>query len=135
MPGRWLAFAREDLDAAELLIQNGRYAIACFHCQQAAEKALKAFLVHQGQIPPRIHDLGDLLNHCCSFDAALRVFQSGCTTLTQFYMPTRYPDLATVATFTPPHQAQAQRALGYARDILTDLENRIFPPQPSPTTT
>ena len=39
--------------------------------QQAAEKALQAFLLHNGQTPPRIHDLSDLLTHCLTFDSTL----------------------------------------------------------------
>lgn len=43
----------------------------CFHAQQAAEKYLKAYLVLQGSIPPRTHDLGLLLRLAKDFDMAL----------------------------------------------------------------
>lgn len=33
------------------------FGIACFHAEQAAEKALKALLVVAGIDPPRAHDL------------------------------------------------------------------------------
>jgi HEPN domain-containing protein len=35
-----------------------------FHAQQLCEKLLKAFLVKEGHIAPRTHDLGLLLNMC-----------------------------------------------------------------------
>src|SRR5262245_36549096 len=44
---RWLAKAEEDLAVARLLVQSDspvRWA-ACFHSQQAAEKAIKSLLV------------------------------------------------------------------------------------------
>ncbi|MBI1926453.1 HEPN domain-containing protein [Candidatus Poribacteria bacterium] len=130
MPANWLAFARDDLGAAESLIQSRHYSIACFHCQQTVEKALKAFLLHNGRVPPHTHNLHDLLNHCCAFDAALNTFQAGCAVLNLFYMPTRYPGFVGTVTFTPPDPAQAQRALDYARTILNAIETRIFPPRP-----
>ena len=39
---RWLLTAREDLKAAETLLDAEMYAQACFHSQQAAEKAVKS---------------------------------------------------------------------------------------------
>ena len=44
MPAHWLALARRDVQAADVLRHNGIYEEACFHAQQAAEKALKVFL-------------------------------------------------------------------------------------------
>ena len=41
---RWLEQAQADLDVVCTLITAGHYAAACFHSQQAAEKALKAVL-------------------------------------------------------------------------------------------
>ena len=40
----WLDRARRDLRAAQLLTAGDSNAEALFHCQQAVEKALKAFL-------------------------------------------------------------------------------------------
>ena len=43
----WLAKAEADLQAVALLLTFETYprAVAAFHCQQAVEKSLKAFLV------------------------------------------------------------------------------------------
>lgn len=130
MPANWLAFAREDLNAAELLAQGGYYPIACFHCQQAVEKALKAFLLHNGQPPPHIHRLDDLLSRCAVYENALLFYQGDCATLDQYYMLPRYPDAAAMSSAGLPDQATTQRMLGIARAILTDIETRIFPPPP-----
>ena len=55
----WLSYARADLHVAELLAADadvpGR--IACFHAQQAAEKALKAALVASGTPFRKTHDV------------------------------------------------------------------------------
>ena len=58
-PQRWLRYARDDLAAARALLADqslpGR--LACFHAQQAAEKALKASLVVAGIEFRKTHDL------------------------------------------------------------------------------
>jgi HEPN domain-containing protein len=56
----WLDRAHRDLRAAGLLIAGLANAEALFHCQQAAEKALKAFLTLHEKAFRKTHDLGDL---------------------------------------------------------------------------
>lgn len=87
---RWLAFAREDLRMAELAMQEALHNQVCFHCQQCAEKAVKALLVHQGKKPPRTHRLSDLLNLLDS--SPLDEISLTIQLLDRFYIPTRYPD-------------------------------------------
>ena len=61
---QWLGRAEEDLGVAEHLLKGGAPYLAsvAFHAQQAAEKFLKARLVHH-QVPfPKTHDLARLLD-------------------------------------------------------------------------
>ncbi len=85
---RWLQFAGEDLQMAELALQEGIYNQVCFHSQQSAEKAVKGLLLFQGKTPPRTHLLGDLLTLLVSnpFTNSLEI-----QLLDRFYIPTRYP--------------------------------------------
>jgi HEPN domain-containing protein len=55
----WLVFAGADLRAARLLVADGDVPsrIACFHAQQAAEKALKAALVAESTPFRKTHDI------------------------------------------------------------------------------
>ena len=59
----WLTYARTDLSAAKHLTQMAPQPmeIICFHCQQSAEKALKAYLTTRDIRPPKTHDLDELL--------------------------------------------------------------------------
>nr|MDO8077663.1 HEPN domain-containing protein [Candidatus Freyarchaeota archaeon] len=41
---RWFTHARDEFEDADELRKRGRFYLALFHFQQAAEKALKAFL-------------------------------------------------------------------------------------------
>ncbi|AQR61328.1 hypothetical protein BZG35_06435 [Brevundimonas sp. LM2] len=51
----WLALAEQDHEVASRIFDLP--GVAAFHLQQAAEKALKAALVHGAVRPPRTHDL------------------------------------------------------------------------------
>ena len=61
---RWLRSAREDLRIAGMALAADPPVVgpACFHSQQAAEKALKAALVLEGIEFPYVHDLRRLHN-------------------------------------------------------------------------
>ena len=58
-PHEWLRFAQNDLAAARLLLTNVDLPprMACFHAQQAAEKALKASLLRAAIQFRKTHDL------------------------------------------------------------------------------
>lgn len=58
---RWLRYAEDDLRSAEVLRERGMVPrIACFHAQQAAEKAIKAIFVFLQVDFPFSHDLNRL---------------------------------------------------------------------------
>ncbi len=46
--GRWFTQAKRDFDDAGIVKDSKIYNVACFLCQQAAEKALKAYLIGAG---------------------------------------------------------------------------------------
>ncbi len=56
----WLQTSQRDLDVARTLIDRGYCDSASFHCQQAAEKALKAIFVERGE-SERTHSGVELL--------------------------------------------------------------------------
>ena len=64
MTGRlhaWLRQAHSDLAMAAYASEGGFHAQACYHCSQAAEKALKALLLALDQEPERTHSIQRLL--------------------------------------------------------------------------
>ncbi len=63
-----------------------------FHAQQAAEKTLKAFLAFKGELPPRTHDLGDLLERCQRYWPPLSALKSECQELTDLAVDSRYEE-------------------------------------------
>ena len=114
---RWLVFAREDVQAAEVLLKAEIFNLVCFHAQQSIEKVLKAMLAHRGQLPPKIHTIADLLSLLP--DEPLADVTTSLTILDDYYIPTRYPD-ALPGTLPEglPGKAEAEEALSLAQTVL-----------------
>lgn len=90
---RWLLTAKEDLLAAETLMNEGIYAQACFLSQQAGEKAVKA-LWYLVDADPWGHSVKKLV---LEFPERSRLENSDelaglAALLDKFYIPTRYPN-------------------------------------------
>jgi HEPN domain-containing protein len=90
----WVILAEGDyryaiigMRAKDTSVYNG----VCFHCQQAAEKYLKAFLVeHQIEFRPK-HDLLYLLNLALNVDAAFEFIRMDLEFLNDYAVDVRYP--------------------------------------------
>ncbi len=63
----------------------------CFHCQQCAEKYLKALLEELGLTVSKTHDCEQLQVLLQSHHAALSALRRGLAFLTQFAVGVRYP--------------------------------------------
>jgi HEPN domain-containing protein len=89
---RWLTQALHDRDAARLNRDHGFCEHACFLTQQAAEKALKAFLYARGQGPVIGHSTLVLSHEAASLEPAFAALAESCRHLDQLYIATRYPN-------------------------------------------
>lgn len=89
--------AKEDLEAAKNLskIDNFSEEIVLFHCQQASEKGLKAYLDSKGEIYPKSHDLETLLSLCIKKDPSFNQI-SFITSLTPYAIEIRYDELVEI---------------------------------------
>lgn len=66
--------------------------VVCFHAQQCAEKALKAFLVFAGIHIEKTHYLPHLVELCARVDPAFEALMSLAAELTDYATGPRYPD-------------------------------------------
>jgi HEPN domain-containing protein len=89
---QWLVKAKEDKIAVEKLTETTVFApsVVCFHCQQMAEKYLKAFLLYHGKEIMKTHDIEYLLAECGEIDPAFNVIDP--KNLSDFGVSIRYPD-------------------------------------------
>jgi len=108
---RWLNHARADLALARVpLPSEGLYEHLCFHAHQAAEKGLKAILLHFGIEFPFTHNLQTLLSLLPqTTEVPEEVAES--VDLNPYAVAARYPSLAEPVThgeyLTAVRQAEA----------------------------
>jgi HEPN domain-containing protein len=88
---QWLEKANEDLYVVEKLTEKETVATSsvCFHCQQAVEKFLKAFLLANGVDLKKTHNLEFLLSECTDIDNEFSVIDP--KELSDFGVDARYP--------------------------------------------
>ena len=88
----WLYHACLDIMAARSLAEDGRLAKpAVFHCQQAMEKGLKAFLLYKSRRLFDGHNLTWLCKQAALADQSFTPWIGPSTLLNRFYIETRYP--------------------------------------------
>jgi len=89
----WITIADCDFDSAKILNEAARrhYEIICYHCAQATEKYLKAYLVYHDIIPEKNHDLLHLNRCCMNIDSAFQNINTMCGFLNRFANDIRYP--------------------------------------------
>ncbi len=118
----WLDKANSDLKNAEIILaaetDSPPLDTVCFHCQQASEKFIKAFLIFHGRQFPYTHNLADLVAVCMKVDMKFAVIQRKAETLTPFAVEIRYPD-----DFHMPAREEAEDAFA----IATEIKNFIIP--------
>ena len=118
----WLDRAQADLEAAGILVSapQARADIALFHCQQAVEKAWKAFLFWHDVPVRRTHDLRELGEAASEQDGSLEPIARRAETLTPFVWVYRYPG----ERETPP-RSEAEQALELAREVYDAVLARL----------
>ena len=89
----WRRLAEMDFLSAEYLLDMHPIPleIICYHCQQAAEKYLKGYLVLNGKNPPKTHDLDELCKSCTEILTIFTDIANHCSDLTAYGVQPRYP--------------------------------------------
>ncbi len=90
---KWVRKAETDWEVAHKLADETSPPrdVVCFHCQQAAEKYLKALLQESGLVVPRTHELADIVDLLLPGDATLARLRRKADSLTQYAVDYRYP--------------------------------------------
>jgi HEPN domain-containing protein len=93
----------------------------CFECQQAAEKAVKALLIHWGLEAPRAHDLARLLSLLEEAGEDIPDGVREAAELTPYAVLGRYP-----GPLRPLTEEEYVRALTIAETVVRWAEERIL---------
>jgi HEPN domain-containing protein len=112
----WLFKAQRDLDSAQRLADKSAPLLdtAVYHCQQAAEKTIKAFLVCHDVRVPKTHDLADLLLEAAAFTSDYAALTGAAERLTQYATLFRYPGAR-----LEPTQAEYEQAYQEASQFVS----------------
>ena len=118
----WLRKALLDLHSAEWLLQNphGLYNAVGFHSQQAAEKAIKAYLTWQEDPFKKTHSLVALVSQSLQFDESFEDLREAATDLTPYAVAIRYP-----AELPELTHDEATESLHHARQIWEFVLKRL----------
>ena len=84
------------------------------HCQQAVEKALKAFLASHDRPFRKTHDLVELGAECVAIDVTLEPHLRATALLTEYAWRYRYPGEP-----SEPEESEIRQALDRARAVVT----------------
>ncbi len=89
----WIKYAEKDLNASEILFKTypQPIEIICFHCQQSAEKYLKAYLIFNGIEFEKTHNLLFINKICEEIDGEFNEIARACSRLNPFSVVIRYP--------------------------------------------
>lgn len=112
---QWLEKADIDLKMAAIAIdaETPLPAPACFHCQQAAEKSFKAYLIWSDVEFPWTHDIDHVLRLCIQRDPTFATFRNRVEHLTDYASNFRYP-----RSDPDPTTEDARQALAAAREVF-----------------
>ena len=123
--GQWLVKAQHDLGSARCLMTGDAPYLdtAVYHCQQAAEKALKAFLALHDIPFPKTHDLVLLSDFCQTKDPTFQSLAEFAEMLTPYATLFRYPGECMM-----PASSDAHEALHAAGQVL-DFVMEKMPPE------
>jgi HEPN domain-containing protein len=128
----WVQYAHNDLSVAIREMErktNPRQRpleVVLYHCQQAAEKMLKAYLVYNG-VPVFTgsqvwgHDLNALRTHCASHDKGFTGIRiEGHCSFLHLFAAVRYPDFAFSVD-----ASHATRGINSAKRVYDFVATRI----------
>jgi HEPN domain-containing protein len=129
-PGRvaevreWLEKAALDLRGATIDLQADPPLIedVLFHCQQVAEKVLKAFLVWNDVRIRKTHSIEEIGRACCAIDADLLPIVDEAVPLTEYAWAFRYP-----GALPKPDLEEAVHAMDVANRLIHAITQRLPP--------
>ncbi|MBL7220891.1 MAG: HEPN domain-containing protein [Phycisphaerae bacterium] len=118
----WLIKAKHDLESAHRLAAGDDPLLdtAIYHCQQAAEKAVKGFLVLRGQSFGKTHDIRILIEQAEKSEPGFALWQEAAARLTPYAAAFRYP-----GDFVAPDREEYSLALQAAENLVAYIHSLL----------
>jgi HEPN domain-containing protein len=118
----WLLIAEDDLTSAQILLNHEppSLRIACFLCQQAVEKMLKAFLVWKSEPFEKTHNINYILDLCKIYGLEIAFLRDKAEILTSYAVEVRYPGDDIEVT-----REETEDALSISKDVWRLINDLI----------
>jgi predicted nucleotidyltransferase/HEPN domain-containing protein len=118
----WLRKAENDLRGADRLVGASPplLGLTLFHCQQAVEKALKAFLAWHDVPFRKTHEIEELGQACLALDATLTDLIARAGSLTDYAWKFRYPGGGPL-----PPEEETKETIELARQLYEAVLERL----------
>jgi HEPN domain-containing protein len=122
----WVSLADKDLYAAEIIMRDDYPLtnIVAFHCQQAIEKYLKAYLIEKDVQIIKTHDLIKL-NDMTKEIKDLEIDEEKLIVINEVYIESRYPGELGILPDGVPTDEQAKAFIEYVKEIKTKIKNEL----------
>ncbi len=97
----WLAYAKENLAAARILLDQELYNPCLQNVQQSVEKFLKAVLLEKVHTQRKTHSILELLFILQEHEISISLTHENCDLLDSIYLPSKYPLGGALPDFHP----------------------------------
>lgn len=116
----WLAYAGENLAAAEILHDQGLYNPCLQNIQQSVEKSLKALLLEKAHSQRKTHSIAELVRLLANHQIYIRLTEEDCDLLDSIYLPSKYP-LGGVLPAFEPDSSLCRQCLSLAESVIMQV--------------
>ncbi|HEX8949388.1 MAG TPA: HEPN domain-containing protein [Dissulfurispiraceae bacterium] len=120
----WIKQAEDELSMSSYLARGGYHKGACFHAQQATEKALKAMLLNKGWELEKTHSIERLISLAKDYKIKVNLSDEDMVFIDSIYRG-RYPAEAGLLPLGEPSKADARKAVGIAEQMIKTAKTKL----------
>lgn len=120
----WLAYAGENLAAAEILRDQELYNPCLQNIQQSVEKSLKALLLEKAHSQRKTHSIAELVRLLARHQISIRLTEEDCDLLDSIYLPSKYP-LGGVLPDFEPDASLCRQCLSLAEAVIMQVRKEV----------
>ena len=117
---KWLAFAMENVESAEILLKSHLYNPCLQNIQQAVEKSMKSILIENDEGLLKTHDILELRDRLSDLSIEIDIDLDECNFLNSIYLPSKYPLGSVIPDFDPDEEL-CQDALKIAIKVTQEI--------------
>ena len=120
----WLAYSRENLASAKVLLESDLFNPCLHNVQQCLEKALKSILVEKALGLKRTHSIMELKNTLNNYDIEINISDEECDFMDSLYLPSKYPISSVLPNYEPNHEL-CSKSISIAKRVLEQTEKIV----------